>query len=359
MEEMPRRRSGEPRVHLPSDAGAPATVSPPSERRGAAAVAAREEGWGYCTEFLVNGPGLDVAEMRDVLGALGESALVVGDDQLIRVHIHTEDPAALIAVAAQRGRLSKLKVEDMTAQHHEVLDRAAASEAAAPSEPGTPAPAKQLGVVSVAPGDGFRAIFASLGVDAVVEGGQTMNPSIEDLLIGVGTANAHEVLLLPNNGNVILTAHQVDALAEATQVTVIPTRNLPQGIAALLALDPSSDADTNRHRMEEAIGRVSAIEVTRAVRSSSVNGLKIKAGDVIALVDDEITAAGSDETSVIESVLRNLETVPEIVTVYRGADVDVATAEALLGTLREKFAQTEFELHEGGQEHYPYVLSVE
>src|SRR5579863_7186611 len=182
----PVHRTGEPALRLPPKPGEMEATGSAVPRRGAAAVAPREQGWGYCTEFLINGPGLDVEAIRTELGALGESALVVGDPDLVRVHIHTGDPASLIAAASSRGRMSKLKVEDMSAQHHEVLARADAAEddaAAAVPPPEQPeAPPKAIGVVSVAPGEGFREILRSLGADSIVSGGQTMNPSIEDLL---------------------------------------------------------------------------------------------------------------------------------------------------------------------------------
>ena len=360
----PRRRSGEGRVQLPfaSQDAAPR----PSVRRGAAAVEMKEEGWGYCTEFVIHGPGLDPERLRDELGRLGESALVVGDPDLVRVHIHTGEPAPLIALASSRGRLSKLKVEDMSAQHHDVLDRAEAaehSEAAEdpqpPAQPAADAPRKAIGVVSVAPGRGFRDILASLGADAVVEGGQTMNPSIEDLLNAVRAAHAEKVVLLPNNGNVILTAEQVNGLIDDCEVQVVPTRNLPQGISALLALEPDSTLDANSSRMTAAIEHVHALEVTRAVRDSSANGHEIKEGDVLGIFDDEIREVGADEPSVIEAVLRSVDEPPELVTVYRGGDVTAADADALVEGMRAKFTDTEFELHDGGQEHYSYVLSLE
>ena len=356
---MPRRRLGEGRVQLPDGNGAgPVAASRPSLRRGAAAVEMKEEGWGYCTEFLVHGPGLDAAGLRDELGALGESALVVGDADLVRVHIHTGEPAPLIALASQRGRLSKLKVEDMSAQHHEVLERAEVQESAAP-RPSPEAPRKPLGVVSVAPGSGFRAILESLGADAVVEGGQTMNPSIEDLINAVREAHAENVVLLPNNGNVILTAQQVDGLVDDVAVRVVPTRNLPQGISALLALEPDGALDSNCARMAGAIENVHALEITRAVRDTTVNGHDIAVGDVLGILDDEITEVGNDEPTVIERVLRGVAHAPELVTVYRGGDVGESDAETLVGGLREGFPDTEFELHVGGQEHYSYVLSLE
>jgi hypothetical protein len=359
----PRRRSGEARVQFPFAEDTPTAAKRPSVRRGAAAVKMKEEGWGYCTEFLIHGTDLDLATLRGELGALGESALVVGDAKLVRVHIHTGEPAPLIALASRRGRLSKLKVEDMSAQHHEVLERADTDDAGAGAGAVAAAdqsrPRKALGVVSVAAGGGFRDILASLGADSVVEGGQTMNPSIEDLINGVRSANADAVVLLPNNSNVILTAEQVDGLVDDVEVRVVPTRNLPQGITALLALEPDAGLDANSSRMAAAVEDVHALEVTRAVRNSTAGGRRIKAGDVLGILDDEIAEVGADERSVIEAVLRHLDTAPELVTVYRGGNVDGAVAEKLVEGLRVEFPGTEFELHAGGQEHYAYVLSLE
>ena len=358
------RRSGEPALRLPPNPGDMEATGSALARHGAAAVAPREQGWGYCTEFLINGPGLDVEAIRTELSALGESALVVGDPDLVRVHIHTGDPAGLIAAASSRGRMSKLKVEDMSAQHHDVLMRADADEAQAEAigiagQERPQAPPKPIGVASVAPGEGFRDIMSSLGADSIVSGGQTMNPSIEDLLNGVRAANAERVILLPNNGNVILTAEQVDPLAEGCEVRVVPTRNLPQGISALLAFDPTASLEENVERMQVAVAAVRAVEVTHAVRDSSVNGHDIKLGDVIAVVDDVITQVGDEYLGVIDAVLKAQTEKPELVTVYRGDEVSEADAESLVEALRRSNPAVEFELQAGGQEHYPYVLSLE
>jgi len=211
----------------------------------------------------------------------------------------------------------------------------------------------------VAPGEGFQEIFRSLGADAVVEGGQTMNPSTQDLLSAVRATGAASVVILPNNGNVIMTAEQVQHLAEGVDVRVAASRNVPQGISAMLAIDPGSDGAVNARRMTEAMPRVSAVEVTHAVRDSTANGLHIAAGDVIAIVDDEIVQVGDDEAAVIEAVLRNQATPPELVTVYWGSQVDETAAAAVLERLRAGFPDGEFELHRGGQDHYPYILSLE
>jgi len=355
-----QRRPGEPAVRVP---GAPGTepLLALQGRRGAASVAPREEGFGYCTEFIISGDKLDVDAIRLELAGFGESALVVGGPELVRVHVHTADPTALIGVAAQRGRLSKLKVEDMTAQHHEVLERAGMAEAASPGLPEDPADSapKQVGIVSVAPADGFRDILVGLGADAVVLGGQTMNPSIEDLLNGVRSANAKSVILLPNNSNVILTAEQVNGLADGCTVHVVPTKNLPQGISALLAYDPSAPVETNAARMREAIQSVRGVEITRAVRDSTADGREIKAGDVIAIVDDHIMQVGDAYLPVIEGALAGSTPPPELVTVYRGEEVASEDAERLVAALRDRHPEMEFELQVGGQEHYPYVLSLE
>ena len=376
--ELAPRRVNEPSVRRPDGVEPPGVEVAGAEttgRRGAAAVAAVEGGWGYCTEFLVEGETLDVDALRDELGALGESSLVVGDPSVVRVHIHTHDPAALITAAALRGRLSRLKVEDMSAQHHEVLDRADAAErsasaGAAGAAPGEPQPVasgvavaepsrKAIGVVSVAPGAGFRRILEGLGADAVVEGGQTMNPSTQDLLDAVRGAGAGAVILLPNNRNVILTAEQVDPLIDDVAVAVVPSRNLPEGIAALLALDPEAGLEDNRERMRDAIAAVTCVEITHAVRDSTVDGREIHAGDVIAVVDDHVTQVGTDPVAVIEAAVAEVPVAPELITVYRGAAVEDAEAARVIGALRAAHAGAEVELHDGGQDLYPFIVSLE
>ncbi len=364
--EVPERaphRVMEPAVRRPGtpesaggEAGRTAVIA---GRRGAAAIAEHEAGWGYCTEFLINGPGLDIDRLRTELSALGESALVVGDAEMVRVHIHTDDPARLIAAAAQRGRLARLKVEDMSAQHHEVLERAAADEAGASSNGAAPEARKPLAVVTVAPGTGFRDILLGIGADRVVEGGQTMNPSTQDLLQAVLDSNADNVIILPNNKNVILTAQQVDALADGARVRVVPSKTLPQGITALLALDTEAALDDNVARMQESLAGVTTVEVTRAVRDSVVDGLEIHTGDVIALVDDRITQVGHSVDEVVEAAVAAAPAPPELITVYRGAGVDESEAEALAARLRENHPGVEVEIHSGGQEHYPFILSLE
>ena len=228
----------------------------PAARRGAAAVAPREQGWGYCTEFLINGPGLDVDAIRTELAALGESALVVGDPELVRVHIHTGDPAG----ADRRGVLARADEQAQGRGHVRAAPRRAGRaptlserrrrRSGPPREEQPQAPPKPIGVASVAPGDGFREIMRSLGADSVVSGGQTMNPSIEDLLNGVRAANAERVILLPNNGNVILTAEQVDPLAEGCEVRVVPDAKPASGHQRAARVRP--DGEPRRERRANA-----------------------------------------------------------------------------------------------------------
>ncbi len=306
-------------------------------------------GWGYCTEFIINGANLPLDDVRMEILRHGESALVVGDDAAIKVHVHTQEPAVIIGYASSVGRLSRLKVDDMSAQHHRLQGESIRR----------PASTKHLALVAVASGDGFRRILEGLGVDSVVSGGQTMNPSAEDILAAVESVPSREVLLLPNNGNVIMTAQQVAELSRK-HVRVVPSRSLPQGIAALFAFDFSADLEANASAMSHALGTVQTIEVTRAVRASEVDGLKIRENDVIGLLDDQIVEAGSSPAKVVQAVLERIEAGKVgTVTIYAGADAPEKEREALLAWIVKQFPGVSVELQSGEQALYPYVLAVE
>src|SRR5437870_4742606 len=250
-------------------------------------VEAPTAGWGYCTEFIINGDELAVDDVRAEIQRHGDSALVVGDDSAIKVHVHTHEPAVVISYASGVGRLSRLKVDDMSSQHHRLQGESIRR----------PASTKHLALVAVASGDGFRRILESLGVDSVVGGGQTVNPSTEDILAAVESVPSNDVLLLPNNANVVMTAQQVAELSRK-RVRVVPSRSLPQGIAALFAFDFSADLEANASAMSHALSQVQTIEVTRAVRASEVDGLKIADNDVIGLLNDQIVETGQSPASV-------------------------------------------------------------
>jgi len=313
------------------------------------AIEAPTAGWGYCTEFIINGANLAVDEVRTEILRHGDSALVVGDDAAIKVHVHTQEPAVVISYASGVGRLSRLKVDDMSSQHHRLQGESVRR----------PASTKHLALVAVASGDGFRRILESLGVDSVVGGGQTVNPSTEDILAAVESVPSNDVLLLPNNGNVIMTAQQVAELSRK-RVRVVPSRSLPQGIAALFAFDFSADLEANASAMSHALSEVQTIEVTRAVRASEVDGLKIAEHDVIGLLNDRIVEAGESPTAVVRAVLKRIEPAKVgTVTIYAGADAPQAEREALVTSVAQQFPTASVELQSGEQALYPYIVAVE
>ena len=306
-------------------------------------------GWGYCTEFIINGELLPVDEVRNEIQRHGESALVVGDDAAIKVHVHTHEPAVVISYASGVGRLTRLKVDDMSSQHHRLQGESVRR----------PASTKHLALVAVASGDGFRRILESLGVDSVVGGGQTVNPSTEDILAAVESVPSSDVLLLPNNGNVIMTAQQVAELSKK-RVRVVPSRSLPQGIAALFAFDFSSDLEANANAMSHALSHVQTIEVTRAVRATEVDGLKIAENDVIGLLNDRIVEAGGTPGNVVQAVLKRIDSAKVgTITIYAGADAIEAEREALVSAIAQQFPKASVELQAGEQALYPYIIAVE
>lgn len=321
--------------------------------RGVASVGAPEGGFGYCTEFALVGSELEAVEIRAKLGdeAADDSALVVGEPGLLHVHVHTKEPWQVLARAAELGRIERLKVEDMTAQHHVAQERALA-------QPQTSGRA-HLGVVAVAHGKGFEELLLGLGAAVVVEGGQSLNPSTEQLLEGIEQAHAEAVLLLPNNPNLELGADQAAQLSER-QVGVVPSLNLPQGIAAVLAFDPGAPLEVNRSRMERAMQGVHAIEVTNAVRESQIGDRRVPEGALIGVLDGELVSTGSDVEPVVLEALAGLpKDSVEVITLYRGADVEEATSERLERAIRDRFPGLEVEHHEGGQALYQFVISAE
>jgi DAK2 domain fusion protein YloV len=310
-----------------------------------------EGGWGYCTEFLIEGSALDVDLIRNKIEALGNSVLVVGEPELVKVHVHTDDPTGVITLAGGFGKLLKLNVGDMSTQHKRILD----SEGAA----GRPPRENGVGLVAVVAGSGLVDIFRGLGVDAIVEGGQTMNPSTQDMLTAVDGVPYDEVVLLPNNGNVVLAASQVPGLTKK-RVHVIETHSVPQGVAAVVAFRPERNGPDNVQVMKAEAARVQTIEVTHAVRDTRSNGLRVKKGDVIGLVNDKLEFAGGDYAEVVNQALGKLgPDAYELVTVYRGQGASDEELANLESEIRANFPGLEVEVQQGGQQHYPFILSVE
>jgi fatty acid kinase len=278
--------------------------------------------------------------------------LVVGEPELVKVHVHTDDPTRVISVAGGYGKLLKLNVGDMSSQHRRILEGETSAAAKPPRANG-------VGMVAVVAGKGLVEIFKALGVDAIVEGGQTLNPSTQDMLTAVDGVPYDHVILLPNNGNVILAAKEIAGLTKK-KVHLIETHNVPQGIAAVVAFSPGRGADENVAAMRAEAERVQTIEVTHAVRDTRSNGVKVRKGDVIGLINDRLEIAGHDYSQVIKDALGKLgPDAYELVTVYRGEQASDDELARLESEIRSNYPSLEVEVQQGGQQHYPFILSVE
>ena len=309
-----------------------------------------EGGWGYCTEFLIEGTDLDTDVIRTQIESLGNSVLVVGEPELVKVHVHTDDPTSVINLAGNYGKLLKLNVGDMSTQHKRIIESQSPTKAPRPNG---------VGVIAVVAGRGLVDIFRGLGVDVIVEGGQTMNPSTQDMLTAVETLPYPEVILLPNNKNVIPAAKQVHGLTKK-KVHVVETHSVPEGIAALVAFRPERSGDENVKAMKAEAERVQTIEVTRAVRDTRSNGLRVKKGDVIGLINDRLEFAGADYPEVVKKALGKLGPDSyELVTVYRGQQASDDELAQLESEIRSNYPRLEVEVQQGDQQHYPFILSVE
>ncbi|MCR6546308.1 DAK2 domain-containing protein [Dehalobacterium formicoaceticum] len=313
----------------------------------------------YCTEFLLTGKNLSVEDIKHHFQNQGDSLLVVGSDDLIKVHIHTNHPGTILEYALQRGALHDIKIDNMQEQHREtIMEKSSMTEPAAETEE-TDIPESPCGVVAVTTGVGLAQIFKSLGVHTVINGGQTMNPSAEDLLTAIQGVNAREVVVLPNNSNIILAAQQAQSLSEK-KVTVIPTKSIVQGLAAMLAFDPEQNAAHNQKSMSDAFSHVQSGAVTYAVRNSSFNGFDIKENDLLGLVDDDIQIIGQELDQVVLDLLQKMvQPDHELITLYYGEQVTEEQASQLQEKIAQRWPEKEIELHFGGQPLYYYFISVE
>ena len=321
--------------------------------------------YNYDTQFVVQGEGLNVETIRQGICAMGDSVLVVGVSNTVKVHVHSDNPGAVISYGASLGPLAAVIVENMQLQYQDFKERQQRPTMGGSNDAPTsvaPAASEQLsniGIVAVASGEGLQRVFESLGVSAIVPGGQTMNPSTQDLLKAVESIPCDQVVLLPNNGNIILTAQQTKDLT-AKRVWVVPTKTIPQGIAALLAFNYQADLETNAEFMTRASKQVQTAEITRAVRSVHINGLAVSEGQIIGLLNDDLQTAGEDITTVILDLLRRMIAEGhEIITIYYGEDVPAEEADVLAGVLRESYPGLEVEVLDGGQPHYYYIISAE
>src|SRR2546421_1606275 len=325
------------------------SLSPASQ----VSMALPEGGWGYCTEFLIEGTKLDLDVIREEIEAMGNSVLVVGEPELVKVHVHTDDPTSVINLAGRHGKLMKLNVGDMSTQHRRILETEGGETGTRPPRP------NGVGIVAVVAGRGLVEIFRGLGVDAIIEGGQTMNPSTQDMLTAIESVPYDEVILLPNNGNVVAAAKQVIGLTKK-KVHVVETHSVPQGVSAVVAFRPERAGEENLRAMKAEAERVQTIEVTHAVRDTRSNGVKVKKGDVIGLINDKLEIAGDDYSEVVNKALGKLGPDSfELVTVYRGEQASDDELKRLESAIRSSYPGLEVEVQQGGQQHYPFILSVE
>ena len=353
------------------DQGA-AKAEAPTERKSRGEISTADIKFGYCTEFMVNGDheftDEEVDSLRAWLGGVGDSIVCFSDENIIKVHVHTNHPGNAFEKGLSMGYLSKMKVDNMRLEHHEVLIEDAsriaeekkeeAASAAAPEKPGEPA--KEYGFISVSAGDGLTEIFRGIGVDYVIEGGQTMNPSTEDILNACDQVNAETIFVLPNNKNIILAANQAKDIIEDKTIIVVPTKTIPQGITAMISFSPDMNPEENLEAMKDASQCVRTGEITYAVRNTTIDGHAIEKDDIMALGDDGLLAVAKEkDQAVLEALKAMVNDESEIITIYYGQDIPEEEAEAVAARIRKAYPQVETELQYGGQPIYYYFLSVE
>ena len=324
--------------------------------------------FGYCTEFIImleKEYTMDTElEFKAFLESIGDSIVVVSDDDIVKVHVHTNDPGLAIQRALTYGSLTKMKIDNMREEHEEKLikeaSRLAEEEAKKAAEAKKAEPRKEMGFISVSIGEGVGEIFKGLGVDYLIEGGQTMNPSTEDMLNAIDNVNADHIFILPNNKNIILAANQAQALTEDKEIHVIPTKTVPQGITAMINYLPDLSAEENAEAMEEAITTVKTGQVTYAVRDTKIDDKEIHEGNIMGIGDSGILAVGEDlEATTLEMFKELVDDMSEIISIYYGEEVEEAVAEELGEKVGEMFPDCDVEVHFGGQPIYYYVVSVE
>lgn len=317
--------------------------------------------YGYCTEFIImlNKVFNIKAEMdfKAYLESIGDSIVVVADEDVVKVHVHTNDPGLAIQRALKYGALSNMKIDNMRLEHQEKLFKQSQKEAAAESEP---MPKKDVGFIAVSVGEGINEIFKSLGVDYIIEGGQTMNPSTEDMLNAIDKVNADTVFILPNNKNIILAANQAQMLVKDKKIIVIPTKTVPQGITAVINYIPDLSAEENEQTMTEEIKNVATGQVTYAVRDTNIDGKEIKQGDFMGLGDSGILSVGTTITDVALSMIDEMmQDELELISIYYGSEITEEDAENLKKLTEEKYPDCDIELQYGGQPIYYYIVSAE
>lgn len=318
-----------------------------------------DEEFGYCTNFIVWGQDLQVEAIREHISRLGRSAVVAGDEHWVKVHVHTEHPGTILDYAVGLGSLRQIEITNMDEQRANLRTRRPGAPAPAPPIVPPETPPHPIMVIAVSPGEGFDKVLRSMGAAAIIPGGQTMNPSAEQLLQAIQSLPCNQVIVLPNNSNVVMTARQAAALA-GKEVRVVPTDTVPQGVAALIAFNYAADLEANAAAMEQSAAAIQTAEVTYAIRDVSMNGLRVKEGQIIGLLNGMLEVAGEEEAAVIDELLARMGAAElELITIYYGQDVTAEEAERTAERVRQNYPDQEVELVYGGQPYYRYILSSE
>lgn len=344
--------------------GQSAAAAPEMDFASLASIENESITFGYCTEFFINVKDADEATtqgLKSYLGTIGDSIVCVADDEIIKIHVHTDHPGLAIEKALTIGSLSGLKIDNMREQHTNKINFAADAPKAAPeATPVAEQPKKDVGFVSISAGEGLTKIFKNLGVDEVIEGGQTMNPSTEDILNAVDKINADHIFVLPNNKNIILAAEQAAELSEEKKLHVIPSRSVPEGISAMFCFEHGADPDDMEEAMKDAIKMVDTATVTYAVRDTSIGDKEIKEGNILGMLNDQIEVVAEDVMEGTKELIKASVTEDsEVIGIYYGADATEEDAEELAAFIEENYPDCEVEVQSGGQPLYYYIISVE
>lgn len=345
---------------------AESTKKAPAQEKEATAQA--EIRFGYCTEFIIMlekeyTPQTE-QEFKGFLESIGDSIVVVSDEDVVKVHVHTNDPGKAISRALTYGSLTRIKIDNMREEHQEKLikdaEKMAKEQAEQEEKEEAAQPPKEVGFISVSVGKGMTEIFKELGVDYLIEGGQTMNPSTEDMLNAIAKVNAKTIYIFPNNKNIVLAANQARDLTEDKEIVVVPTKTIPQGITAMISYVPEKNSAENTEAMLQAIEHVKTGQITYAVRDTRIDDKEIHEGDMMGIGDHGILAVGKDRMEVAkETVAQMVDDESEVISIYYGADTEEAEAEELATVLEEAYPECDVELNAGGQPIYYYVISVE
>lgn len=326
--------------------------------------------FGYCTEFIINLEkpyGIkEEDDLKQFLESIGDSIVCVSDDEIVKIHVHTNHPGQAFEKGLTFGYLSNMKVDNMRLEHHEKVikqaerEEAARQEAARQAEKEKQQPKKQYGFIAVSMGDGLKEFFTELGVDYVIEGGQTMNPSTEDMLNAIEKVHAENIFIFPNNKNVVLAANQAAGLCEDKNIIVLATANAPQGISAMIAFDSTMTLEDNKNNMLEAVSNVKSGQVTYAVRDTSIDGKAIHEGDIMGIGDKGLVSVGNDISDVTFDLIKDaVDEDSELISIYYGADVKKEDAETFAARVEESFPDCDVQNYYGGQPIYYYIVSVE